>query len=273
MNVLVIGPAKTGTTVISKAIQYSLGDADYHLEPKRIRFFEQGPHVESERPQVVKLIFEHWEKTPRMRNAVVHNEATLKFDKVVCTVRDPRDELLSRMLYVILPYTNRHGYCPDVVGQWVALLQRKERAPREVSVSYMLERFEELAGVRGLAFVFSLQRYSQFLKANSKRVFVLRYEDFMQGRLDALEAYLGIKLSDQRDVGDLSRVTRTRAFDNWKRWFTPEDVVTFRDRLATVMQDFGYEDWELEQPEALDPEHGSLYVLRLIEGYADRLRI
>ena len=120
LNVLVMGPAKTGTTVISKTIQHSLPGAQYHLEPKRALFFERGAHLRSKSSQVVKIIFEHWAQAPRLRSAIVHNELSLKFDKLVAIVRDPRDELLSRMMYVIHPHIMRKGYSAevlDILGQ------------------------------------------------------------------------------------------------------------------------------------------------------------
>jgi len=93
MNVLVIGRAKTGTTVISKAIQKSLPSACYHLEPKSICFFEHGAHLEEENAKVVKIIFEHWIESRRLRDAFMYNETRLKFDRVIAIRRDLRDEL------------------------------------------------------------------------------------------------------------------------------------------------------------------------------------
>jgi hypothetical protein len=213
---------------------------------------------------VVKIIFEHWAGIPRLRNAVVCNEPALRFDKTVCIVRDPRDELLSRMLYVILPYTQRHGHQPEVVQAWVRALERKERAPGEVTIQHLLGELQRLTGFDGLGFIRTRRTYLQFLKMHRSRVFVMRYEDFMQGRLAGLQDYLGFELSPERGVDNLTRVVRTVSYDNWKRWFTPDDVPFFRKLLGPIMQRLGYDGWELEQPERLDPEHGSLYVRRLI---------
>jgi len=44
-NILLVGKAKTGTTVISKAIQHSIPGATYYLEPKSMEYFEHGEHV------------------------------------------------------------------------------------------------------------------------------------------------------------------------------------------------------------------------------------
>ncbi len=264
LNVLVMGPAKTGTTVISKTIQHSLPGAQYHLEPKRALFFERGALLRSKSSQVVKIIFEHWAKAPRLRSAIVHNELSLKFDKLVAIVRDPRDELLSRMMYVIHPHIMRKGYDAEVVDQWVRTLERKEAAPAEVSVLDMLDKLKELIGHNGLG-VLGQPLYRKFLQAHRKQLFVVKYEDFIQGRTEQLESYLGFELSKRRDVGHLERTARTRAFDNWKRYFTPRDVEALRGPLLEAMEEWGYLDWELETPDRLDPDHGSRYVARLVE--------
>jgi hypothetical protein len=267
MNVLVVGVAKTGTTVISKTIQHSLPGAAYHLEPKSIVFFERGKHIDSPDSQVVKIIFEHWNGRPRLREAIIHNETSLKFDRAVAVIRDPRDELLSRMSYVILPYTRRNGYKKEIVDRWIRLLAQKEKEPQAVSLQQILGELKSLIGFDGLAFLKTLEGYQRFLQENRKKLFPVRYEDFIRGELEGLQRYLGRPISPDRDVGELTRTVRTRSLNNWKRYFTPEDVAALKDKMSRVLENFGYHDWELERCDALDPEHGSLYVERLLAEY------
>jgi hypothetical protein len=263
-NILVIGPAKTGTTVISKAIQHSLKSAQYHLEPKSIIFFEQGNHVDASNPQVVKIIFEHWNAMPRMRNALIHNEAKMKFRKVVAIKRDPRDELISRLLYIIYPYTQANGYDNKFVSKWIELWADKERNPKSLSIYKMIEVFNKLSGMNFLGFLNRKVDYSRFLTSNKKRLFTISYEDFMRGKLRELEDYCGFFLVLDRGVDELTRTARSCSYNNWKKYFTDQDVDIFKKILGELTEGMGYTDWQLEDVDALDPKHCSEYLCRLV---------
>jgi hypothetical protein len=132
MNVLVIGLAKTGTTIISKTIEKSIsGDIEYHLEPKTIIFFEQEKFNYSKKSHVVKIIFEHWNLMPYMRSAICHNESLLKFDKIVCIERDIRDEIISRFMYKILPFSKKNIVTNEQIKIWTEWLKIKEINPKK----------------------------------------------------------------------------------------------------------------------------------------------
>jgi hypothetical protein len=80
-NYLVIGRAKSGTTVISKNIQNSIPYAKYHSEPKSRAFFDDGSHLSCPNPKVIKIIFEHWDEFPPDRISIVRNETNIDFHK------------------------------------------------------------------------------------------------------------------------------------------------------------------------------------------------
>ena len=181
VNVLVIGAAKTGTTVISKTIQHSSPGADYHVEPKELKFFENEDRAALTNPQVVKIIFEHWVDRPRMRNALIHNEAKLKFDHVVCIVRDLRDEMLSRMLYLSYGEAESHGFDHARMANWRSLLETKETAPAEVSFVSLLDGYRRIWG-RGPSvedLIKFARPYRSFLDRHAEAITLVRYEDFM----------------------------------------------------------------------------------------------
>jgi hypothetical protein len=264
-NILVIGAAKTGTTVISKAIQHSLKSAQYHLEPKTIMFFEQGSHIDASTPQVVKIIFEHWNAMPRMRNAIINNEAKMKFNKIVAIKRDPRDELISRLLYIIYPYIQANGYNERIVSMWIKLWTNKERSPKSLSICEMIEVFDKLAGSHFLGFLNKKADYSRFLTSNNKRLFTIRYEDFIQGTLKALQDYCGFHLVLDRGVDEFTRTTRSCSYNNWKKYFTDHDVVYFKEVLGELLEDMGYSDWQLEDVNTLNSKHCSEYLNGLVK--------
>ena len=106
-------------------------------------------------------------------------------------------------------------------------------------------------------------------------LFVVYYEDLVDGNLGPLEAYLDTPLPAAADV-DLSvkRVERTKSYGNYRNWFTDEDHACFEPLLAEFTGHFNrYRDRPrngrpgAESPgrkAGLRPEHGSGYVLRIV---------
>jgi hypothetical protein len=269
MNILVIGKAKTGTTVISKTIQKSIpGPTEYHLEPKKVSFFEQEYFTNSGCSQVVKIIFEHWSNTPRMRNAIIHNEAELKFDKVICIVRDLRDEIISRLMYLIYPYKQEHDLKPEQIAAWIAILEKKERSPRSIAFIKLFAEFEKIFKVsfHGQLNYSIMQSkiYYDFIQGPAKNSYLIKYEDFVTGKLQLLEKYLGFPIANDQTVDGLERTKRSATFNNWKQVFTSEDVEFLKPQLSPILEQFGYWDWELEAGSKLESEHYSEYIKRII---------
>jgi hypothetical protein len=95
---------------------------------------------------------------------------------------------------------------------------------------------------------------------------VLKYEDFIDKRLDGLSTYLGIKLDGDTEVAaQHQRVVRTRAYGNWRRWFTEQDVEFFKPIIADFLRTMGYnsDDWRLEKVTQLASSEGSDYMKKL----------
>lgn len=231
-------------------------------------FFEQGMHVEASNPQIVKIIFEHWNAKPRMRNAIVYNEAKMQFRKIVAIKRDPRDELISRLLYIIYPFIQAKGYDRERISTWTELWVEKERNPKSLHIQKMIEVYNKLFGTNFLGYLNRKADYSRFITSNKKRLFTIRYEDFMQGKLGELEKYFGFSLVLDRGVDDLTRTARSCSYNNWKRYFTEQDVVFFKRVLGGLAEEMGYTDWQLEDVDSLDPRHCSEYLYRLLRESA-----
>lgn len=267
MNVLIMGRAKTGTTVISKTIQNSLpGTTHYSLEPKNIGFFYQPEHFPDTDHQVVKIIFEHWDTAPRCRMGLIHNESPLSFDKQVCIVRDPRDELLSRLMYFIKPWKDANGLVEEKNQRWFAALEKKEQDPGSASFFDMVSTLDSIYNSNMRAAVLNekiVQHYYRVLDNIQQPVHILKYEDFMRGNLSELENYLGFKLSNNRDVGSLGRTRRSESFNNWKQFYTPADIDLLKPVYSSILEKMGYDDWNLEQADSLNPENFSRYAERL----------
>lgn len=265
MQVLVVGRAKTGTTVLSKTIQHSIPGAEYLLEPKRIAPFEDESNVG--RPLVVKIIFEHWGKTPHLRDAIFFRETAVKFDKSVAIVRDPRDELISRLYYIARPKAQQ-GCSRAAMESWIDALRSKEENPSSVSYLSLVQRAKESLGVDVSAgSLHAALGYYKWTQRPKLRLHTVRYEDFVAGRTDALADYLGVSLSGSRELGALDYTRRSEATNNWKSFFTPEDVAALRPQLDPTLVEMGYVDWDLEPAQRLDPASGSEYVRKISEAF------
>jgi len=268
-NILVLGKAKTGTTVISKTIEKSLpGQVTYHLEPKTIAFFESENVLLRESSHVVKIIFEHWTQTPYLRKAIIHNEAGMKFEKLVCIVRDIRDEIISRLMYWVLPYSRKNTMQQQKLELWIDLLERKEKQPNDISLRQMIIEFGRIFNtnpdnmLNGI--ISQSVQYQNFLDNISRNFILVRYEEFLKGHTEELADYLNVNLSDDRSVGKLDHTRRSGSFNNWKQVFTEEDIKYFQPKLDVILNKNGYTDWSLQPVDSLNENIYSKYVERII---------
>ncbi|MFZ5802461.1 MAG: sulfotransferase family protein [Candidatus Omnitrophota bacterium] len=251
MKILIQGVPKSGTTALY-----------YHLKasmPKRtVCLFEpvafQPADERAGRDLLAKiLIYNH----SKMRY-----ETFRSFEKKILLVRDPRDVLISRLLYQSA-YHELYG-TDEIAKSFYHLLRDKEKSPRQGS-------FLQLALYVRQYSEFSLrscfQPFEMMLRWDTAGAFVYHYEDLCEGRFSALEDYLGFKLNGQCKVPSLhARVGRTRSFGSWRDWFTQEDVDYFREPLGSFMKRFGYDpdDWDLRSEAVIPSEHASLYFLKLV---------
>jgi len=265
MNVLVVGKPKSGTTVISKVIQKSLPpQTRYALEPSTLEFFAQPAPPGG---IVVKTLFDMWRGRRNELSSVVANAAPMTFDKRCFTLRDPRDEAISYLLYYAMGL-KRRGDDPRKLGEWVEFLREKEAAPLAVSFLDMVRRLD---GLFGLGFLKTLsswggldEGYSRFLFNLRTDHYVMRYEEFIAGETRGLGRYLGVPVSEDRDVGSrLANTKRSARAGNWKRYVTPEDIAFFR-RHEGALARLGYEDWELTPVDSIPESEMSGYVAMLI---------
>lgn len=275
MNVVLVGKAKTGTTASAMAIASALPQCRVVMEPKDLAFLREERRTLRDvlasrarvKHRVVKIIFEHWRGRHDELGELVRNRSALKVDRVVVITRDPRDELISRLHYGLYNHLLNHANTdPCAVEAWIELMRAKERDPGGITVLSMLTRYDELLRPNlrpRRTFPRSTSAFEGFVDNHDGAVHRLRYEDFVQGKWDALSNYLGFRPLTA-DVGQsLQRVSRTRAAGQWKQFFTPEDVVQYRKACGAQVERMGYDDWNLEPVTALNPAEHSEYLTRL----------
>jgi len=166
-----------------------------------------------------------------------------RFDKRVFISRDPRDNVISRLVY----YAGTRLKAADAETR-EAVLQKflaKEQEPDSVSV---LELFKAIAPLMGnpdgarSAWKTACTPLGFFASGDSG-FFRLRYEDFLDGKLSELQSYLGFELSADYEVSpNLQRVRRTRTHGYWRNWFTDDDYAYFVAARQDDLVRMGYDD-------------------------------
>ncbi len=271
MRVVIYGLAKSGTTALFSKIRNSLPrDAVCLFEPRAF-----DPRAAKSRT-LARLLRGRREpdvlaKVLPFRPSGAADAASFDgFDKQILLVRDPRDRLVSRALYVAYHSTFYHR--DAALAAFLGLLGKKEADPRAVSLIELLKTFARLNGDE-----FSFDDWAADYARHSVRapldfhgcrpeLFVCKYEEMVAGRLGALEAYLGLKLGDDAALpAEHRRVARTKASGNWRDWLTPEDVERLRPLLAPYLERY-YADagWTLSARPDIPAEFGSGYVLRIV---------
>ena len=263
-SALVVGMQKTGTTIVASVLESSIPGAGLYMEPKRVAFFEKC--AKSGDPVVVKIIYEHWMQRQSLLRGIIHGETGFRPDKTVAIIRDPRDGLISALMYgayqCVLDGANK-----DQVDEWVEIIRDKEAYPEKHSVISLIENMNKIFNIEHTqnSFFDNFMSYSAWIADTLDYLYVLRYEDFIAGNTADLAAYLGIRLKRAQElIPKLQRVSRTRGSGDWRKLMLPQDVSFWKERYGSAFEIHGYDDWEVH-PERLDPAVGSDYILRITE--------
>jgi len=258
MNILIAGQAKTGTTGLLHLISSSIGrEHTIIFEPRECPSKAKQAHSNF----IAKVIIK----------ADVNLASFSHFDKKVVIFRDPRDRLISDLLY-----SEFHAsYLLDEVRVRAVreCLEEKERRPSAISIREVVEVMGaaadkldavslRLQGLEG-----SLKLFDAYIASIADHL-LYKYEDFVSGNYAALEGYLGCEMTGKAEVpAALGRVVRTKSYGDWRNWFTKEDVIKFKPILAAWLKKYGYDsdDWTLNVVPSIEPEHCSGYFMRLVE--------
>lgn len=255
-RILVAGLPKSGTSALFYNIKHSIGRRSMSLfEPK-----SYTPSNEIENSAVVVLA-----KTLLARPDVDYS-GFAGFDRKVLIVRDPRDRMISALLYSAW---NAKDLRDEQADAWLSLLRQKERSPHSVSVRDLMRHCAALRGLTGeeleALITGALAEMMTFHDQNPE-CFVLKYEDFVDRKLEGLGRFLGFELCGR--VGhapELDRVARTRTYGGWSNWFVPSDAEYFKPACSPFMARYGYaDDWTLPASANIASEHAAGYVEQLI---------
>ena len=270
VKIVIYGLAKSGTSALFYKIRNSLPSGTIELfEPSsygkrerlrsRLIALRRG-HL---RPDVLAKILP-WDWRP------VRMADFERFERRILLVRDPRDRLVSGLLY--RSYNAAFAAHDRPALEFLELLRAKEAEPASIPMLSLLETFERLESQAGGRTDW-LGRYrthglEEPLRFHEQRpdLFAYRYEDMVDGRIGSVESVLGIPLAGSASVPPaLGRVVRTKRYGAWREWFTPKDVDWFRPVVSEFLRRYyPAADWDLAPSPILDPVHGSLYVERIV---------
>lgn len=256
-SILIAGLGKTGTT----GVYNSFKDAVANLDEEYAFLFEPS------RPDPLRSLGRYAPYRPILTKIILHRLATCEvrytdFDHRIMTVRDPRDVVISRLLFRPLNRGTVRKVGIEELKPFIDALREKEADPTSHSVKGLHDLADKLAisdsGWTGL--VGNLDKKTQI--AEEHDFFISRYEDFVDNRLEALSEYVGFPVVNPaaKDVGWLSHIPRSMGYGDWRNWFLDEDVEFFGSLFSDYLQRYGYTDWELAESPRVDPAISSEYV-------------
>jgi hypothetical protein len=266
MKILIVGLPRSGTTALYFKVRQALPEMTWCLyEPPRF-----DPSDPSAAAGVLAKVL--------ISGTGDFDYASFgDFDKAILVVRDPRDHLVSRLLYRACSDAKFRRDDAKVAG-FVAAIRDKEADPRSTSILDLLDRYNNLSGENRTALragantrprSWAIGSYAMALDFHRRHAGLMtyKYEELIAGNLLPIERVLGIPMpGGEALVADAyEHVTRTKGANDWKNWFTETDVAFFRQYLAGYMLAYGYpDDWTLANEPRIRPEHGSEFVRRSV---------
>lgn len=260
-KVIVLGLAKSGTTGLWSVLVKSY--------PRRYLQFFEGQYLPSRYNKYFGQT--NSEQNPRdvVSKQIIGPDFNFtdlaSFDKIIWMVRDPRDRLISYLLY--RHYDYRYD-SDEFVREQLDLLRLKERDPDALAMIDLEARLLLPRPTLESAFFWNDHQKSNFLSTliEEERAFIFKYEDFVNQEYSGLENFLGIKMSRNAKVPkQFQRVIRSKTHSFWNHWFTQKDVDNYMGLFQPFLEQYGYKDeWALAEEKKIDPEHCSRYVRTII---------
>lgn len=257
-GIAIFGMYKTGTTAIFSNILNSL-DSDPRL------LFEAEAYNplpgDAETGVLCKVI---------LGSPTVQYDSFNRMAKKISIIRDPRDWLISGMLFIIQESSTIIND-DEVYKRIFNLLLKKENDPISISLNSILSeilKYTPLKNMKAfLDWVRSIHTDVISFNQSLQDGYLLRYEDFIDRNIFNLNNYLGITLNTNVSVNKhYSHVPRSLNYDNWKHWLTEEDVSIFKDSFAPYLRHYVYDlNWELESNPIILTDHCTKYVDRIIK--------
>ena len=262
MKILILGLGKSGTTAMVYKVAGGLPNCQAFSGGKPGKYIGDYENA----------VYKHTYEERKGKSFELYREHLRKehYDRKIWMARDPRDTAVSRMLY-----RWHRGYFGKR-KQYEAhlnLILKKEQDPRSVSF-YEICRYTGYNGCpRSKESVFEeekirYQRMRKFVESLGDDWFLYRYEDMVDKKFDALDAYLGFEAKSDAEVPSgtgKEKVVRKKAYGDWRHWYTEDDVAFFKLAYTPYMEAVGYDcdDWNISEQPLIEAEYSSQYLQSL----------
>lgn len=231
MNYLISGLAKSGTTILFSRLEQA-------LSPAPNTFFE--PDQDEQLAEILSPQCEGHSLTKVLIGRVsAENKPIAQFDRHILIYRDPRDQFISMLLYLFYDFQ----LSGDSVGYQRArtALQQKVDAPAEHSTIELYNLLASLVGRAPIRVFNNLHRVQQEF-TDAFDPLLLRYEDFVDNKLQAAARYLELDLHNDAQVPEqYGRVARSRGYGEWSHWLNSEDLAYINQTWGSTITRQGYE--------------------------------
>lgn len=258
MKYLIIGLGKSGTTALFSAVKNCIEEnARYYFEPRNL----ENLKLSGSKNIIAKVLID---------NVNEKNQHRLNdFDKKILIVRDPRDLLISKLLYRTRGTRDTNPFMDnDKAEKFLDYIKQKEKNPNSISILELYELQDFLSNKNSiLKHLEKLHRkLLQIAEAQDFNCFILKYEDYITGNIVKAQNYLDLNIKCNVEVDEtFERVKRTKSFGDWKNWFTEDDVNYVKKNYKFFMEYFGYTDWAQPQNKTINLEFASHYVKKILD--------
>lgn len=261
IRIVIFGQYKSGTTALCYKIYNSL-PAGARLLNEPVNYIPEP--LKSYPAELAKVILGFVNG-----REVANYNSFMGFDKKVYLIRDPRDWIVSGLLFLIQQSPSIYEN-DDNLNSVLTIFKRKEENPESISFVSLLEQVLNLIPGQSLDkladWVRNQQKWVYGFEGRMGEHYRIRYENFVDGDTQGLEDYLGFRLTGEAEVGEEnSHVPRTKGYGDWRNWFLPEDVDFFKPLFAEYMERYGYaDDWSLGDKRTISSKHCTGYIKRTV---------
>lgn len=274
MKVLIYGLPKSGTTILKARIQKAMTENGFDnmsviMEPmtreveKGQTYFKNfaGEKISQNENSLTKALMSV--KEPFGVDYKKVNEMFSDYDKKVFIIRDPRDRVISQIFY---RWFKANSELSKSYTDTIARAKFKETNPSALPFFNLFStHVTKLKNWNKTLSNFS-EALLEFKNSLDDSWLIYHYEDCVTGKYDKLSEFLGFTVTDEAAQSKgLVRVSRTNTSENWRNWFTAEDVDFFSEPFNKMLEAYGYdhEDWTLNNPMNLPAAEGSEYIAKL----------
>jgi len=230
LNYLIAGLAKSGTTILFSRLQQALAtEPRTYFEPDREEQLAEILQSGARGDTLTKVLI------GRVTSA---NSLLSRFERHILIYRDPRDQFISMLLYLFYDFqlsADHAGF-----NEAASALSRKVAEPTRHSTIELYNLVASLVGRAPVVVFNNLHReHRAYIDAFSPHL--LRYEDFVDNRLQPVEQYLALDLhNDARVPAVYQRVARSKTYGDWRNWLNEQDLDYINRAWGETIQSLGY---------------------------------